>query len=105
MNKVLVEQAEMLQDIQDYDSAKAALESGAEELVPGGVVYAILDGKNPIKVWREHRDLTQQQVAAVAELSVPYLSQLEAGKRKGSVKALSAVARALGVSLEDLISG
>jgi hypothetical protein len=34
--------AEMLEDIQDYDAAKAALERGDEELVPGEVVDALL---------------------------------------------------------------
>ncbi len=34
----LIEKAEMLQDIQDYDSAKAALERGDDEFVPGEVV-------------------------------------------------------------------
>jgi len=52
----LVEKAEMSQDVQDYDSAKAALERGDDELVPGEVVYAILDGGNPIKVWRKYRN-------------------------------------------------
>ena len=40
----------MLQDIQDYDSAKAAIESDADELIPGEVVHAILDGENTIRV-------------------------------------------------------
>jgi hypothetical protein len=44
----LVEKAEMLQDIQDYDSAKAALARGDEELIPSEVVYAILNGENAI---------------------------------------------------------
>ena len=39
----------MLQDIQGYDNAKAALERGEDELIPAGVVYAILDGENAIK--------------------------------------------------------
>ena len=43
----------MARDVQDFDSAKAALERGDEELVPSEVVYALLDGENPIKVWRE----------------------------------------------------
>ena len=34
----LVEKAEMLQDVQDYDSAKAALERGDDELVPSELV-------------------------------------------------------------------
>jgi hypothetical protein len=75
----LIEKAEMLQDIQDYDHAKASLESGAEELIPSELVYAILDGENPLKVWREYRRILQQELARMAEISVPYLSQLETG--------------------------
>jgi DNA-binding XRE family transcriptional regulator len=98
----LIEQAEMLVDIRDYDATKAALERGDEELVPAEVVYAILDGKNPIKVWREYRGLTQQQTAEAAGISVPYLSQIESGKRKGSTSILAAVAKVLKISLDDV---
>ncbi len=99
----LVEQAEALQNIRDYDTAIAALERGEEELVPSDVVYAILDGGNPIKVWREHRELAQHQVAEAAGISVPYLSQLETGTRQGSTRVLSAIAKALGLLLDDLV--
>ena len=99
----LVEKAEMLQDVQDYDSAKAALERGDDELIPSEVVYAILDGDNPIKVWREYRRMSQPEVAEKSGISVPYLSQLETNKRKGSLNVLSAIARALQVSLEIII--
>lgn len=99
----LVEKAEMLEDIQDYDSAKAALARGDEELIPSEVVYAILDGENAIKVWREYRGLSQQEVAESAGISVPYLSQLERNKRKGSLVVLSAVARVLEVSLDNIV--
>jgi DNA-binding XRE family transcriptional regulator len=99
----LVEKAEMLQDVQDFDSAKAALERGDDELVPSEVVYAILDGGNPIKVWREYRGMSQQEAAENAGISVPYLSQLETNKRKGSLNVLSAIAKALKVSLENIV--
>jgi DNA-binding XRE family transcriptional regulator len=98
----LVEAAEMLQDVQDYDEAKRAIENG-EELVPSEVVYAILDGENPIKVWREYRGLTQRQLAEAVGISTPYLSQLETGKRKGATEVLSATAEALGLSLDDIV--
>ena len=98
----LVEQAEMLQDSLDYDQAKAAVESGEDEIIPAEVVYAILDGKSPVLAWREVRGLTQRQVAEKAGISVPYLSQLEAGKRTASVKVLAALARVLQVTLDDL---
>jgi DNA-binding XRE family transcriptional regulator len=99
----LVEKAEMLQEVQDYDSAKAALERGEDELVPSAVVYAILDGENAIKVWREYRGLSQPATAEKAGISVPYLSQLETNKRKGSLEVLTAIAKVLHVSLESIV--
>jgi DNA-binding XRE family transcriptional regulator len=100
----LVEQAETLQDIRDYDSAKAALERGEEELIPSEVVYALLDGQKPIKVWREYRSLTQRQLAEAAGISIPYLSQLETGKRKGSTKVLTLIAKTLRLSLDAVVA-
>ncbi|MEW5959557.1 MAG: helix-turn-helix transcriptional regulator [Chloroflexota bacterium] len=99
----LVAEAEMLQDIRAYDEVKLALAGGAEELIPSEVTYALLDGANPLRVWREYRGLTQQQVATEAGISKSYLSQLESGQRKGAAEVLAAVARALKVSLDDLV--
>ncbi len=99
----LLEQAEMLEDIRDYDAAKAALENGEDELIPSEVVFAILDGENPIKVWREYRGLTLKQLAEAAGISKPYLSQIETGKRKGTTEILSAIAKALDVSLDEVV--
>jgi ribosome-binding protein aMBF1 (putative translation factor) len=100
----LVEKAEMLQDIQDYDAAKASLERGDDELIPAEVVNAILDGANPIKVWREYRGISQQELAHQVEISVPYLSQLETNKRKGSLEVLSAIATALNILLDTMVT-
>ena len=75
-----------------------------EELLPSKVVYALLDGENPIRIWREHRTLTQQQLAEKAGISKPYLSQLESGKRNGTTEVLSNIAQALNVDLEDLLA-
>ena len=98
----LAEDAEMLQDIRDYDEARKAVEEG-EELVPSYVVYAILEGESPIRVWRKHRGLTQHQLADAAGISVPYLSQIELGERKGSTDVLVAIARALDLTLDDIV--
>lgn len=98
----LVEQAELLEDIRDFDEINNAIERGKEELIPAEVVNAILDGKNPIKVWREHRSLTQQELADRVGISKPYLSQLETGKRTGTTDVLAAIAEALDVSLEQV---
>jgi DNA-binding XRE family transcriptional regulator len=100
----LREQAEMLQDIQAYDQAKSALESGDEEVIPASVVDALLEGQNPLRVWREYRQLTQQAVAKKVGISVPYLSQLEGEQRKPSTRVLKLLAYSLGVSMDHLIS-
>ncbi len=99
----LLEEAEMLEDIRDYDAAKAELEKGEDELIPSEVVFAILDGENRIKVWREYRGLTQQQLADKVKISKPYLSQIETGKRTGTTDILSAIAKALNVSLDEIV--
>jgi hypothetical protein len=41
-----------MSDFQDYDAAQAAVESGKQELIPANVVFAMLDGANPIKILR-----------------------------------------------------
>ena len=98
----LVNDAEMLQDVRDYDEAKQAIANG-EELIPSHVVYAIIDGENPIKVWREYRGLTQQELAKTAVISPSYLSQIETGKREGTTAVLQSIARAMNLTLDDVV--
>ena len=98
----LVEDAEMLDDIRDYDAARQSVAEG-EELVPAEVVYALLDGGNPIRVWREHRGLSQAELATRAGISASYLSQLESGKRAGTTEVLAALGNVLGLTLDDLV--
>ena len=92
----------MLQDVQDYDSAKMALEEGKEELLPESFVNELVEGANPVKVWREYRGMTQKKLADAAGIRVPYLSQLETGRRKGSLEVMRAIAAKLGVTIDDI---
>jgi transcriptional regulator with XRE-family HTH domain len=55
-----------------------------------------------LKLWREYRGLKQQELAGRVGISKPYLSQIETGKRQGTVETLSAIARALDVPLDIL---
>jgi DNA-binding XRE family transcriptional regulator len=98
----LVEEAEMLQDIRDYDAAKTAIARDEEELIPAQVVDALLANEQPVKVWREYRQMTRQQLAQAADISAPYLSQIESGRRTGSTEVLTALADALNITLDEL---
>ncbi|PKO06425.1 MAG: XRE family transcriptional regulator [Chloroflexi bacterium HGW-Chloroflexi-3] len=99
----LVEKAEMLDDIQDFDSFQIALAQGEEQLFPVEVVDKLLEGHNPIKVFREFREMTQDNLAKKIDISIPYLSQLETNKRRGSIKVLTDIAKELGISLEMIL--
>src|SRR5579859_1103180 len=45
-------------------------------------------GESPIKLWREHRGMTQEQLADSANLSKSFLSTIESGKRTGTIQTL-----------------
>lgn len=100
---LLVERAEMLDDIQSFDDAKNSIAKGEEELIPASVINALAKGENPIKVWREYRQFTQQQIAEKAGISVPYVSQLETEKRQASLEIMRKLASVLNVDIEELI--
>ena len=99
----LLANAEMLVDLVAYDATKRALASGEEELIPAAVVDRLLDGDNPIRVWREFRGLTSAHLASACGVSAAAISQLEAGKRQPSVSLLKKLAAALRVDLEQLL--
>lgn len=98
----LVENAEMLTDTRDYDSAKKALASGEEELIPAEVVDRLLDGDNPVRVWREFRRLTAVELANACGVTAAAISQIESGKRKPSVALLKKIAKTLKIDLDTL---
>lgn len=99
----LLENLEDARDVALIDAFYERLEQGQEELVPVRVVDRLLAGENPVRVWREHRGLTQHTLADKVGISKNYLSQIETGERDGRVRVLQAVAAALGVQLDDLV--
>lgn len=99
----LLEDARMLSDIMDIDMAKKAFESGDEELIPAEVVDRLLDGANPVRVWREYRGLAAADLAKACGVTAAAISQIESGKRRSSVTLLKKIARTLDVDLESLV--
>jgi DNA-binding XRE family transcriptional regulator len=96
----LLAQVEEMEEVRAYDQAKAR---GDQEAVPIAVADALLAGQGAIRVWREYRGLTQQQLANAAAIRRAYVAQLEAGRRRGSPPVLGRIADALGIEIDDLI--
>jgi len=57
-----------------------------------------------IKILRKWRGLTQQQLADAANLSRPYLTEIEKGQKDGSVRAAKAIAEALNVDIRYIVA-
>ncbi len=56
-----------------------------------------------IRHQRELAQLSLRQLSALASVSNPYLSQIERGLHEPSVRVLRSIARALGISAEELL--
>jgi DNA-binding XRE family transcriptional regulator len=96
---LLLEKAEMLDDIKAYDEAMA----GNDELVPSEIVDRLINGENKIKVWREYRGMSQAVLAEKADMAQSSIAQMEGGKRLGTVAAIKKIAEALNLDMDDLV--
>lgn len=90
---------EELADIRTFDAAKAS----KDEYVAAAVVKRLLTGDIPLRVWREHRELTLQMLADKVGVSKAYLSEIETGKKEPSLDVAGRLADALAVDIDDIV--
>ena len=98
--------------LKDYDALCDALEDAAdaeawrlgraEESVPMAMVDPLCH-ENPVRVWREYRQMTAAELAAAADVAPLQLATIESGDDGGSVLVLQRIARALQVAVDDLL--
>jgi len=98
----LMEDAEMLADVKAYDAAKARLEEGSDELIPLEITERRLRGEPALRIWREHRKLTQEQLAKKAKVSRALIAAIETNRKSGSVCTWKRLGAVLGVGWEQL---
>lgn len=58
--------------------------------------------EHPLKILRSYRNMTQAELAKASGISRPYLTEIETGKKDGSLRAMKALAEALEVNVGDL---
>ena len=98
----LMEDAEMLADVKAYDAAKARLDDGSDELIPLEIAERRLKGESALRIWREHRKLTQEQLAKKARVSRALIAAIETKRKTGSVSTWKRLGAALDVGWELL---
>jgi len=90
------------EDLEDYLAVEAHV-ANPEEGVPGSFVKRMLDGESLVRLWREHRGLTQAALSEASGVNRVQIAEIEAGRKTGSVKTLRKLADALGVTIDDLV--
>ena len=101
--KALIDAKETVDDIAALAEFRQKLAAGEEELIPFEIVNRLLSGENRIRVWREHRGLSSAALAEKAAIAPAYLSQIETGKRDGTIETMRKIAAALNLTLDDLV--
>lgn len=86
-----------LEDRADAAAVRAFLENPAETF-PDTVVAAILDGTHRLKALREHRGMTQAELAKACATSPVYISQIERGERRAGRKLRAKLGKALRIA-------
>ena len=96
---------ELAEDRIDGLAAEQAAERrrAGEEYLPAEMVDRILDGENPLRVWRRYRSLSLKQLAERSSVGLSYISELERGLKNGPGQVWAKLARALDVTVEDIL--
>jgi DNA-binding XRE family transcriptional regulator len=97
-----MQHAEMLADVKAYDAAKARLEAGADELIPLEITERRLRGEPPLRIWREYRKLTQEQLAKKSKVSRALIAAIETNRKSGSITTWKRLASALNLTWDQL---
>jgi DNA-binding XRE family transcriptional regulator len=89
-------------DIAAANKLKAGIALGHDEMIPEDVVRRLVNGENRVKVWRDYRNITATELATMVGISAPYLSEIETGKKDGTLSTMKKIADALRIDLDDL---
>jgi DNA-binding XRE family transcriptional regulator len=91
-------------DARERIETQIGIEAARADYLSGALVDRLLDGESPVRIWREHRGLTARTLAARSGVSASYLCEIETGRKPGSSSALHAIAQALHVPMDTLVS-
>jgi len=91
-----------VEDAEDRRSIETALKN-PDDALPAESVERMIAGESPLRIFREHRGLTLQALADQAGVGKSHLSQIENGKKSGSIDIYAKLADILDVTIDDLV--
>lgn len=106
--EALLDRLEDAEDMATIEAFKARVATvgfaeATKDYLPAELAWRILDGEHPVRVWREHRGLSSTKLAGASGVPQSYISDIETGKKPGSIDAFRRLARTLEVQVDDLL--
>jgi DNA-binding XRE family transcriptional regulator len=98
----LLEIVEDKADIQAAERADKRREEG-EEYLPMELANQIIAGENALRVWRNYRGITLDELGKSVSIGKSFLSQIENGIARGKPALWRKLAVALNVSTDDIL--
>ncbi len=90
---------ENMLDLIAYDQSKPC----TEEMFPATLTIQLIEGTSPLKAFRKHRGLSQSALGELSGIGQGLISEIESGKKQGSIDTLKALSDALNVDIGDLL--
>jgi DNA-binding XRE family transcriptional regulator len=105
--ELLISRLEDAEDNAAIDRLEARIEkqgfaTATADYLPGDLLARLIAGEHPIRIWRLRRGLSREALAAAAGVSPSYLTEIETGRKPGSLQAMIKLAAALRMSLDDI---
>ncbi|WP_448216451.1 helix-turn-helix domain-containing protein [Endozoicomonas sp. 2B-B] len=100
----MLEKMEDIEDSEAFREAKADLLNGEDEILPDQVTNRLMNGDNPVTVWREYRELSQKGLHEKSGVSASMISQIESGQKTGSIKTIRKLSEALNIDVDDIVA-
>lgn len=94
---------ERLEDFEDMQALARSETVDRNRSLPLASVRRILANEHPLRVWREHRGLTGQQLEALSGVPQSYISTIERDVKTGSTGTLQKLAKALSIAIDDIV--
>ena len=93
----------------DYDDilfikkAKQEVELGIDELVPLNIMKKLLTNESKLKIWREYRGITLEELSSKTNISLSVISKIESNNQQIDLSKINLFSKVLRLNYDDLI--
>ncbi len=81
---------------------RAAHAAAEDQTLPARYIRRIISGESPLRVYREHRGMSREQLAEKSGIHCDQIDRIETGRTEAAIGTAVLLATALSISLDKL---